>query len=167
MEDLLMRVGLVFAYEEAKLSPDKSTQNGAIIVSEGRYLTKVACGCNTLPAGVKHSPERFDRPKKYEFTEHAERNAIYHAARRGKATEGLTMICPWFACADCARAIIQAGIVRVIGHKPMFDETPEHWKASIASAFEMFAEAGIETILYPERLDLSFTILFNGSPWRP
>lgn len=165
MTESEIRVLLGAAYALAERSPDTSTQNGALVI--GQYHGMFGKGRNEFPRGVKHLPERFARPKKYEFTEHAERNAIYDAARHGITTDGATMVCPWFACADCARGIIQSGIIKVIGHKRMFDETPEHWKGSIASAFEMLNEAGVETTLYPEKLDLDFTILFNGSPWRP
>jgi dCMP deaminase len=48
--------------------------------------------------------------------EHAERDAIYKAAFVGMQTEGATLYVPWFACADCARAIIAAGITRVVGN---------------------------------------------------
>ncbi|MFX8778102.1 deaminase, partial [Acinetobacter baumannii] len=88
---------------------------------------------------------RWERPLKYQFVEHAERNSIFHAAREGSKLAGSTMYCPWYACADCARAIIQAGIKEVVGHQKCFDLTPGHWKESIANAFQMFEEAGVKT----------------------
>ena len=109
---------------------------------------------------------RLERPKKYAFIEHAERNAIYAAACKGEATAGGTLYCPWYACADCARAIIQAGIVRVIGHKQMFDRTPEHWKETIAYGNEMFREAGVEALQYDGPIG-ECTALINGEVWNP
>ncbi len=154
---------LATAYRMALNSPDLSTQNGAIVIArDGR----IAMGCNKLPMGVEVTSERLERPKKYLWTEHAERNAIYDAARRGIRTEGATMFCPWFACADCGRAIIQAGISTVIGHKKMFDETPDRWKESIAEAFEMFWEAGVEFELIEGDLDIE-PIRFNEHLWTP
>ena len=44
---------------------------------------------------------------------HAERNAIYAAAREGIRLEGSTIFTPGLPCPDCARAIIQAGIVEI------------------------------------------------------
>lgn len=154
---------LRLAYLAALESPDLSTQNGAVIVSHDGGLT---FGCNKLPMGVEVTPERLERPKKYLWTEHAERNTIYAAARSGVNTSGATMFCPWFACADCGRAIIQSGIDLVIGHKKMFDETPDRWKDSIAEAFEMFAEAGVETELIEGDLGLK-PIRFNEHLWTP
>lgn len=131
-----------------------------------------------MPFGVQINEKRLSRPTKYTYTEHAERNAIYDAAKRGNRLDNTVMYCPWFACADCGRAIIQSGIKRVIGHQKMFDDTPERWAESIAAAFEMFNEAGVETLLVdPVAPDLRFNrqpdpwdlpeIRFNEVLWKP
>src|SRR4051812_44655189 len=69
------------AYEYAiHNSTDPSTQNGAVLVhnmGKGRERVVVANGANHFPAGVKESPERWERPAKYAWVEHAERNAIF------------------------------------------------------------------------------------------
>lgn len=148
------------AYVEAvSYSTDPSTQNGAVLVGEDR---KVLCnGSNHFPVNVKETPERWERPIKYSFVEHAERNCIYSAARNGIATQGLVMYCPWFACADCARAIIQAGIRTVIGHNTLIhNEGSEAWKQSVAIGDAMFEEAGVETLYVSG--EMGFNILFNG-----
>lgn len=131
---------LLAAYNAATKSPDLSTQNGAVIVA---YNNVVLQACNELPRHVKHKNERLQRPLKYDFTEHAERNVIYEAARLGVSVQGCTMYACWAACADCARAIIQSGIAKVVTHKDTMDLTPEHWKDSINKAFEMFEESGV------------------------
>lgn len=154
---------LRLAYKVASESPDPSTQNGAVIPAHNNVVLQA---CNRFPRKVTVSGERLERPLKYSYIEHAERNVIYEAARYGVALEGLTMYVPWYACSDCARAIIQAGIRKVVGHKQMMDGTPEHWKESIAAAFVMFKEAGVET----ELLDVELggpTTLFNGKRWQP
>ena len=76
------------------------------------------------------------------------------------------MVCPWFACAECGKAIIQAGIKKVIGHKKIYDATPEHWRKSIAIAFKMFEEAGVETELLEGDLG-GDTIRLNGQIFQP
>lgn len=154
---------LAQAYRVALASPDLSTQNGAIIINS---RGQTAMGCNKLPIGVAVTPERLERPKKYLWTEHAERNAIYNAASRGVCTEGATMFCPWFACADCGRAIIQAGISHIVGHQKMFDETPDRWKDSIAEALEMFWESGVSWELIDGDLGCE-PIRFNEQLWTP
>lgn len=147
-----------------KHSPDLSTQNGACLVAPNQGI--VSFGANVFPRGVQYTPERSERPLKYTFVVHAETNAIFAAARKGVRTEGLIMVCPWFACADCGKAIIQAGIVKVIGHKKIFDNTPERWKESIAAAFTMFEEAGVETELLEGDLG-GDSIRLNGEIFQP
>ena len=159
---------LKMAFEIARdKGTDPSTQNGAVIVDCSwpyeEYPFIVGKGANHFPKGVKETKERWERPLKYAFVEHAERNAIYDAAKNscsGVAVAKTTMYCPWYACADCARAIIQSGIKEVVGHQRCFDLTPNHWKDSIAHAFVMFEEAGIVTRKISD--EMGVTIRFNG-----
>jgi len=144
------------AYKIAQHSPDRSTQNGAILIrdnSDFRLENILAYGINEHPRGVLRSEERLSRPLKYAFTEHAERNAIFYAAKSGVKTDGLIMYCPFFACEDCGRAIIQAGIKEVIGYagperwsreKANIQGNAIDWNKTINKALEMFDEAGVK-----------------------
>ncbi len=168
---------LKLAYQQAYNSPDPSTQCGAVIVIEDDYEDDIVMGegCNGFHQGVKVTEERLcDRDKKLTFIEHAERTAIYHAIRDGYTGvhfRDSTMYAPWFACADCARAIIGVGIRKVVGHKLCQRMTPTRWEASIKDALTMFDEAGVEyswwdgdvftKSLKPEAL------LFNGEAYIP
>lgn len=140
----------------ANFSTDPSTQNGALLVSR---MGEVLMAANTMP-DIEAKPERLSRPQKYFYIEHAERNVIYAAAKAGVRTEHATLYCPWFACADCARAIIQAGITRVVGHVVPYLQTPDRWKDSVRAADEMLQEAGVITAYLEDSLDVSF--LFDG-----
>ncbi len=165
LTDDMKRTYLRRCYTYAKKhSPDPSTQNGACLVAPNQGI--VCFGANHFPKGVEYTPERLERPLKYTFVAHAETNAIFAACRKGVRTEGLIMVCPWFACCECGKAIIQAGITKVIGHKKIFDSTPERWKTSIDAAFEMFAEAGVETELVEGDLG-GDTIRLNGETFQP
>lgn len=139
-------------------SHDKQTQNGALLVSQRGLVVAAA---NRLPPGVIVCCDRLERPTKYQFIEHAERSVIYAAARAGIPTAGATLYCPWFACADCARAIICAGITRVVGHKKTRVHSPEHWAESLKQADRMLHEADIQVELLTE--DLGVRYLFNGA----
>lgn len=141
-------------------SGDPHTQNGAVLVAieNGRALW--ARAANGLPPGVATAPERFERPLKYSFVEHAERGVIYAAARGGLKTAGSTLYCPWFACADCARAIICAGVSRVVGHVKPRLHTSERWRDTVALADQMLLEAGIQIDLLEDELGVRY--LFNG-----
>jgi dCMP deaminase len=120
-------------------SDDIHTQNGAVLVTPRGDIISAA---NHLPASVKKHDERLQRPLKYSYIEHAERNVIYRAAKMGMPTKHATLYCPWFACADCARAIICAGITEVVG----LAHPPAHgpWQESCDRGDEMFREAGVK-----------------------
>jgi dCMP deaminase len=148
-------------------SGDESTQNAAFLVDDDHNI--IIRSTNSLPYKIKSKPERLVRPTKYQYFEHAERNVIYEAAKEGIRTNGLTMYVPWYSCTDCARAIIQAGIKKVVGHKKIMDATPDRWKESIDVALNMLKEAGVECVFYEgditEKDDIS--IMFNDQKFIP
>jgi dCMP deaminase len=128
----------------AEFSTDPSTQNGAVIVRNGNVILSDA---NHFPARVKEIARRWEKPGKYFWVEHAERNVIYKAAKLGVIINGATMYMPWFPCADCARAIIQAGILRLVSSGMIRDlECNQVWNESQAVAEEMLTEAEVEVI---------------------
>ena len=67
-------------------SPDLNTKVGCVIVGDKNQV--LSTGYNGMPFGVEATPERLERPAKYIWTEHGDRNAIYLAARSGVALEG-------------------------------------------------------------------------------
>ena len=92
------------AVQAATLSKDESTKLGCVIVGPDREIR--ATGYNSFPRGVNDDrPERQGRPLKYKWFEHAERNAIYNAARVGVSLKGCVLYCAWPPCTDCARGI--------------------------------------------------------------
>ena len=101
-------------------------------------------------------PERWERPLKYDLVEHAERNAVYNAARVGVPLKGCRAYLNWepLPCKECAKGFIQAGIIEVIGpdiefpnHKkaeaPEEDQwqTGDQWRFSVSEI--MLQEAGV------------------------
>lgn len=130
-------------------SKDQSTKCGCVIVDPDDH-DLVSTGYNGLPPGVNDDvPERQERPEKYLWFEHAERNAVYFAASRGKKTKGCTSYVTAPPCADCARAFIRAGIRRVVvpkNHNMRNKETSERWQKSVAVALQMFMEAGVQYV---------------------
>jgi dCMP deaminase len=128
------------AGEVASWSKDRSRRLAAVIVGEGQ--TPISFGYNGFPRGADDTvEERHERPLKYLWTEHAERNAVYNAARLGHRTSGCRMYLPWFPCADCARAIVQAGIVEVICIEPDWEDAT--WGANMRVSLEMLRECGV------------------------
>jgi len=144
----------------ANKSKDRSTGVGAIIV--GPDNEQRSAGYNGFPRKVDDNVEcRHDRPLKYEFTEHAERNAIYNAARMGTPVDGCVMYLNWWPlpCPDCARAVIQSGINEVIGPDRPFASNvkgdtnvagrEKDWQESFKTTKQMFEEAGVKVTVIP------------------
>lgn len=133
----------------SELSKDRSTKLGAVILGEGFEVR--ALGYNGFPRGVNDNvEERHERPLKYKWTEHAERNAIYNAARVGTPLEGCRLLLdsPIFICTDCARAIINVGIKQVVifRKEDLDEERVKRWSEDELISREMFAEAGVEVV---------------------
>jgi len=130
-------VGLV-----SKKSKDKSRKVGCVLVGEGHEVLSI--GYNGFPRDVMDDiSKRHERPTKYFFTEHAERNACYNAARIGVSLKDSTAYMRSFPCADCARAMIQVGVKRVVAcKKNNFNDSK--WSESICVGKEMMKEVGID-----------------------
>ena len=134
--------------EEVKTkSKDKNTQIGAVIVGKDKEI--VSTGYNSFPRGIDDErADRQEKPEKYFWFEHAERNAIYNAARIGVSTKGCTMyLTCGIPCADCARGIINAGISKIYVRKGGGAQS-QKWLDSGERSRQMFKEAGVQIEWY-------------------
>ena len=113
------------AQRAASFSPNRVRRVGAVLVA--RDGTEIAA-CNTFPAGVRDLEERHAGDGRFVWMEHAERRAIFEAARRGVATAGAHVTTTFFPCIDCARAIVDAGVACLDAPAPAFDDPV--WGAS-------------------------------------
>jgi dCMP deaminase len=132
-------------------SKDKYTQIGAVIVGKDGEI--VSTGYNSFPRGLDDGLDyRQERPEKYYWFEHAERNAIYNAARIGVSTKGTTMyLSCGLPCADCARGIINSGVTRIFCER--VDVTKgEMWKESQERSWDMFMETGVKVCFYDDHV---------------
>ena len=126
-------------------SKDRSSKVGCVIVGPAKEVRST--GFNGFPRGCQDDiDERHERPIKYSWTEHADRNAIFNAARHGTPLEGCTMYLNGPPCAECARAIIQAGIKEVIYPRDNFLSQRKDWEESVNLAGLMMLEAGVAVI---------------------
>lgn len=139
----------------ATKSKDPSTKCSAICVTQDN--STLSTGFNGFPRGVNEDiPERWERPLKYDFVAHGERNAIDNAARVGISLRGAKMYLNYRpeCCTECTKAIIQAGITEVIGPPTPFPGKGKGTNYDLYGAnFEMMEEAGIMlTVIgdYPE-----------------
>ena len=106
---------------------------------------------------------RYERPQKYFWTEHAERNAIYKAARLGISLRNNKMYFTSFPCADCLRAIIQAGIKKLFTEKPDFNH--ERWGESWVEALIMLKECGVEVVWSNDITNWSVEYMSSIKEW--
>jgi dCMP deaminase len=88
---------------------------GSLLVLEKRILTT---GFNGSPAGQPHCDEigHLFIDGHCIRTIHAETNAIIQAALHGVSTKGSTCYVTHFPCINCTKALINAGITRLVYH---------------------------------------------------
>jgi dCMP deaminase len=124
----------------AKRSKDPSTQVGCCILGPDNEVRSV--GYNGFPRGMNDDlEERYKRPLKYKYTEHAERNAMYNALRMGLGLKDCVLYTTMSPCCDCARGIIQTGIKKVIIASEL---VPNRWFEDFKLAAQMLREVEIE-----------------------
>ena len=131
-------------------SKDPSTHIGAVIVGPNNEV--LSTGYNNFVRGINDNvPERSERPEKYFWFEHAERNAIYNAARQGIRLEGsrIFLSC-WIPCTDCARAIIQSGIKEIVLGTKIEDPSRSKWIEEGKRSQQMCDEAGVAIRYYQD-----------------
>lgn len=134
------------AVAAARRSPNQVRKVGAVLITaDGRV--EIAT-CNTFPTGVVSKPERVTGHNRFIWLEHAERNAIFDAARRGIATAGSTLISTYFPCADCARAIVQTGVKALFSPRPEFDDPV--WGESFRDSAVILEEGTVDVTFLQE-----------------
>jgi dCMP deaminase len=141
----------------ASKSKDTKTKVGAVIVRNNSIISEGYNGfCRNVDDTVAM---RHERPEKYFWAEHAERNSIYHCARNGISTLGTTLYTQGLPCSDCIRAIIQSGISEVVLHT-QWDQGisseifREKWMDSGKRSDVMIYEAGIKLRLVDIQLNV-------------
>lgn len=138
------------AHLSAKRSKDPSTQVGACIVSPEKRV--VGIGYNGFPNGCDDDVFPWDREgsfanTKYPFVVHAELNAILNSTQNLK---GCSLYVSLFPCNECAKAIIQSGISRIVYESDKYADTD----ATKASK-RMLIAANVELLQLPYAMELS------------
>lgn len=155
-------------YEVASRSPDESTHSGAYISKQDN--TPVSFGYNGMPRDIECTPERQERPKKYLYFEHAERNAIYNAGRTGVPLVDCRLYVNWLPCADCARGIIQAGISEVVVHRQgmnafLMSRDDTKWTDHHDIVLDMFTESGVQFRWFSGNVRMGVTGMWSGKEY--
>lgn len=148
LNDKWLKRLLKMAKEVASWSKDDSTKVGAVITTADG--SPVSWGFNGMPMGINDDvPARLERPIKYKWMCHAERNAMDLAPQ---SLDGCIMFVTFSPCANCAQSIIQRKIKTVVVDANFTpDKMPERWQEDMGVAMEMLTEAGVTFIsAYPE-----------------
>lgn len=137
------------AHLSALRSKDPNTKVGACIVSDLKRV--VSIGYNGMPFGCADFDFPWEREgdfltTKYPFVVHAELNAILNAPY---SVRGCTLYVSLFPCNECAKAIIQAGIKKVIYEDNKYADSD----ATKASE-KMLKAAGVELVQTTHKLQL-------------
>ena len=125
-------------------SKDPHTQVGACIVSSSHKILSV--GYNGFPIGCSDDAFPWEREgdellTKYPYVTHGEMNAILNY--RGGSLEGTILYVSLFPCNECAKAIIQAGIKKIVYDSDKYALSP-----STVASKRMLDAAGVEYVQY-------------------
>lgn len=137
------------AHLSAKRSKDPSTQVGACIVSEEHRV--VGIGYNGFPNGCSDDDFPWEREgsygeTKYPFVVHAELNAILNSTQNLK---GCCLYVSLFPCNECAKAIIQSGISRIVYECDKYADTD-----AVKASKRMLMAANVKLIQLPYAIKL-------------
>lgn len=145
MNDRWILKHFIMAAVVSSYSKDNSVKCGAVIVRQDNSIAST--GYNGFPRGVDDTiKERYERPIKYLFTEHAERNAIYNSHENLKDYSIFIYTHPQklSVCSDCARAIIQSGISDVYLQSI---DTEQRWEESCQVGIDMLKESYVNLLI--------------------
>lgn len=90
-------------------SKDPNTKVGSVLVNEHKRI--VGTGYNGMPEGLEETPDIWQKPEKYKWVLHSELNSILHSTKFLKHS---TLYTTMYPCPDCSKAIVAAGIKRVV-----------------------------------------------------
>ena len=142
------------AHLSAMRSKDPSTQVGAVIVDAEHKV--VGIGYNGLPIGCSDDEFPWDREggmleTKYAFVVHAELNAILNGTRD---LHGCTLYVSLFPCNECAKAIIQSGIRRIV-----YEDDKYAAADNVIASKRMLNAAGVELVRLGKRVRLNVEVI--------
>ena len=106
LDERYMRMARIWAEN----SYCKRRQVGALLVKNKMIISD---GYNGTPSGFENNCED-ENNVSFPYVLHAEANAITKVARSNNSSDGATLYVTASPCIECAKLIIQAGIVRVV-----------------------------------------------------
>jgi len=130
---------LRLAEEVASWSKDPKGGVGAVLVNDRKRV--VGLGFNGFPDRIADDPALLaDQDAKLPRMIHAEMNAVLNAVASVHGASLFTTLAP---CAECAKLLIQAGVVAVY-RRPHPEHRHRRWAESFRIAETILSEAGVE-----------------------
>jgi len=128
-------------------------RSGSVIVKGRRILTT---GYGGAPTGLPHCDDVGHEMKDVMHedgsiskhcvrTTHAEMNAILQAAKYGTSIDEATIYCSMEPCYNCAKAIINSGIKKVVARKKYHEAEDSR---------RIFKEAGLELVVINDEMEI-------------
>ena len=116
----------------------------------------VGIGYNGLPIGCSDDEFPWDREggmleTKYAFVVHAELNAILNSTRN---LHGCTLYVSLFPCNECAKAIIQSGIRKIV-----YEDDKYATADNVIASKKMLNAAGVELVRLGKRVRLNVEVI--------
>ncbi len=115
---------------------------GAVIAKD---KIQISAGFNGAPRGIEHCDDVgcYMVDGHCKRANHSESNAIINAAFIGVSTAGATLYTRYLPCDDCAKDILNAGIVKVV-YREVYKNVDQPF------TLELFQKAGIELVQIPD-----------------
>jgi dCMP deaminase len=135
------------AEEVASWSKDPKGGVGAVLVDDRKRV--IGLGFNGFPDRIPDDPALLaDQEAKLPRMIHAEVNAVLNAVT---PVHGATLFTTLAPCAECAKLLIQAGVVAVY-RRPHPEHRHQRWAESFRVAETILGEAGVEVeTVHPKR----------------
>lgn len=149
------------------MSDDPDTTVGAIFVN--RNLQILSIGCNHSPYSMglnittNNNKNKFIRPTKYNWIEHAERNAIFNALNNGVSLDGSICITTLVPCIECTKAIISSGVSKVYTFKP--NDIDSKWLQQFNSTSKLLFDRANIAYEFIDITNSNTNILINQKGW--
>ena len=151
---------MTMAYLVAMKSKDQKTHMGAVVVGPDNEVRST--GYNSFPRGINDNlQERQERPEKYLWFEHSERNAIYNATLIGVSLKSCRLYTNGIPCMNCARGIVNSGIIEVIVDQDWDKNNYGVWLEEAKRTKILFEEAGVKLRYWEGKL-LNIVKFRNG-----
>jgi|688.fasta_scaffold223129_2 dCMP deaminase len=158
-EDRIKYIMIMMKYYANMFSDDTTTKVGAVFIDDNFQILAVGTNHSLYKMDFNHKDNIFidtylknneipntkpKQKKKYQYIEHAERNAIFNATNNHISLKDSICITTLVPCVDCAKAIISVGVKEVYTFCP---SGPNSWADIYVKSKELFELSNIKSTI--------------------